>query len=158
METAVKFEVRQVEWPGRTFLIRRDKVNFGELSQFFSKSYAKLYHALHRERAGSSGPPCAIYFSVDEKGQETDLAAAVPVPAIVRELGGFETLTIPKAKAILLSYFGPYEGLTAAYGALDSYLEEHGMVKTWTIEEYLSDPELEKDPRKWKTNIYYVLR
>ena len=155
METLTKYEVQEITWTEKTFLTKRAKIGFDKLPDFFTKTYGKIYEAVKKSGIEANGPPCAIYYSMDEEKKETDLAAAVPVKGLEKDLEGFERVLIPKSKALKITHYGSYENMGPAYAALEKYLKEHGLKKDWTIEEYFSDPSVEKDPNKWKTNIYF---
>lgn len=157
METKTAYEVREVTWPGKTFVIKRTKLGIDQLPAYFKESFATLYTAIQRSGMTASEPPCAIYYSVDEVKKETDLAAAVPVSGSVTAIEGLQRLTIPKSKALMVSYYGSYENMEAAYGELGKYASEHQLHKEWALEEYFSGPAAEQDPAKWKNNIYFII-
>jgi len=158
MEIMATCDVQEVLWPGKTFAINRSVLSFDKLSGFYSKSYEAIYSAIRKLGIKRDGPPCAINFAMDREKAEADLAAAVPVPAAVHEIEGFQKITIPKSKALMLTYFGEYEQMGTAYSALEHYLSTHQLQKALFLEEYLPDPPMEKDLGKWKTNIYVILK
>lgn len=158
METTTKYEVKEILWPGKTFITKRAEISFDKLPGFFTESYGAIYEALKKTGVETDEPPCAIYYSVDEAKKETDLAAAVPVHKPVNEIEGFQKLTIPKSKALLVTYYGSYENMGYVYATLEKYVASHKLQKEWMLEEYFSDPAVEKDPAKWKTNIYFIVK
>jgi effector-binding domain-containing protein len=158
METTVQHEIKEIKWPGKDFLIRRAKISFDKLPAFFTTSYESIYKELSKLGIFSKEMPFAIYYSVDEQSMETDVCAAVTIPGDAPVIPGFEKLTIPPSRGLCLTYYGSYENMSSAYGALDAYLAEHHLQKTWMLEEYFSDPAVEKDPAKWKTNIYFLVK
>lgn len=157
MQTTAKNQVTETNWPGKTFLTIRDTMLFDKLSTFFGEKYGAIYTAVYKMGLQATEPPCAIYYSVDEDKKETDLAAAVPVSGVVPDVQGVETVTIPAAKALILTHYGSYDNMTATYTLLEKYLAEHQLKRKWIVEEYLSDPAVEKDPANWKTNIHFIL-
>lgn len=159
METILtKFEVKEISWPDKTFITRRAQLPLDKLPSFFSETYGAIYQALGKAGILTNEPPCAIYYSIDQVKMVTDVAAAVPVKDLVNDLTGFEKVLIPKSKALLVTYFGSYENMATAYEVIDKYVADHKLEKGWMLEEYFSDPAVEKDPAKWKTNIYCVLK
>jgi effector-binding domain-containing protein len=158
METAVKYEVKEITWPGKTFVTKRATLPFNKLSEFFSRSYGEIYKVLNKSQLVPEEMPCAIYYSVDPVRGETDFAAAVPVQGTLYGLTGMEQVNIPRARALMINYVGSYENMHEAYDSLEKYLHAHQLSKEWTLEEYLSDPAVEKDPSHWKTNIYFILK
>lgn len=158
METTVKYEIEEIVWPQKKFIIKRAKVSFDKLSTFLAETYKDIYMAAETAGRGTNEPPCAIYYSVDETRKETDVAAAVPVKTGGNEIEGFDELMIPESKALLLTYYGSYENMSPAYQALDKYATDHHLHTQLMLEEYFSDPSVEKDPNKWKTNIYFLVK
>lgn len=157
METTTKNEIREIRWPGKTFVTVRTTLPFDKLTAFFSANYAAIYQAIAKLHVQSVEPPCAIYYSVDEAKKVTDLAAAIPVHGLAGEIEGFEKLVVPASKAVTVTHYGSYDSMSASYNQLEKYITEHGLKRKLILEEYLSDPAVEKDPANWKTNIYYIV-
>lgn len=157
METTAKNEVKEISWPGKTFITVRGTLPFDKLTAFFGEKYDAIYSAVYKLGLQAKEPPCAIYYSVDEVKKETDLAAAVPVSGVLPEMPGFEKVMVPAGKALKITHYGSYDSMAASYDLLGKYMAERGLKSKWMIEEYLSDPAVEKDPANWKTNIYFIL-
>ncbi|HNR06713.1 MAG TPA: GyrI-like domain-containing protein [Saprospiraceae bacterium] len=157
METETIYQVQEVQWTEKTFVTKRDTVRFDRLSGFFTQAYGEIYTAIQNAGIRPMAEPFAIYYAIDEVRMETDLAAAVPVPEDFMIPAGFHPVTIPASKALYLSYYGGYENMTPAYAALEKHIAEHGYKKQWMLEQYFSDPEVEKDPAKWRTDIYFIV-
>lgn len=157
METTTQYEVKEISWPGKTFIAVKAKIAFDELSRFLTESYRTLYEIMEKQGEVVHEPPFAIYYSFDEAKKETELAAAVVVSKTVKEPEGFQKIIIPESKALLITYYGPYENMGPAHTILEEYIVKHKLKKQWVLEEYWSDPVTEKDPNKWKTNIYYIV-
>ncbi|MBL6448741.1 GyrI-like domain-containing protein [Fulvivirga sp. 29W222] len=154
----VKYDIVEVNWPQKTFITKREKLRFDQLSDFFSKNYKAIYSWIEKNGIETNGVPSAVYFSIDETKQETDLAAAVPVKGELPQSINFEILKTPPAKVITTTHYGSYESIHPAYSALDGYLKNNGLKKELIIEEYYSDPVEEKDTSKWMTKIYFVIK
>lgn len=157
METIEKYEVREISWPERIFIIKRALVPVDKLPDFFAENYRSIYNAVQRQGLAAVGPPCAIYYLVDQRRKQTDVAAAVPVQGNVAEFTEFDKVVVPAGKALATTYYGPYEDMRRPYIELERYLKAHALKKKLTIEEYYSDPSAQEDPAKWKTVIYFVL-
>ncbi len=157
METLVKYEVKQMKWPAKTFITRRATKPFDQLPAFFGESYGEIYGALQKSGTPPHDMPCAFYYSIDEAKKETDFAAAVPVQGEVPAIKGYERVTLPATDVITTTHYGSYESMGPAYEALEKYLASHSLKRTLIMEEYFSDPEKEKDPANWKTKIYFLV-
>lgn len=158
METITKNEVKKITWPEKTFIIKRATVAFDKLQAFFADCYGEMYGTIQRMGIEVNDPPCAIYYSINEATMETDLAAAVPVPTNRPAITEFEDVTIPKSDAIMSTHYGSYDSMGTSYEIMEKYLVDHKLKRDLIVEEYFSDPEIEKDPAKWKTNIYFILK
>jgi effector-binding domain-containing protein len=156
--TTTTYDVKEIRWPEKTFITRRAKIAFEKLHTFFQESYGAIYGFIQQNGLPATEMPCAIYYSIDENKKETDLAAAVPVEGKIAEVKGFEKTVIPSSRVVTTTHYGSYETMHPAYRALEKYLTDHGLTKELIIEEYFSDPEKEKDPAKWKTNIYFIVK
>ena len=158
METQIKYDVREVNWPEKTLLTRRVITTFDKLPSFFAGAYGLLYQELQKQGLRSTEPPFAIYYLVDEAKHETDVAAAVAIEGEVKETRGFQKVTIPATKALQLTHYGDYNNMRPAYETLDQYVRDHGFETLLMLEQYFSDPGVEKDPAKWRTDIYFIVK
>lgn len=154
----VIYNIAEESWPSKTFIIKRKKLAFDQLSAFFNEYYNGIYSWLEKQGIATHGVPAAIYYSIDEINQETDLAAAVPVDGIPPQSDDFEILKMPPAKVITTTHYGSYESMHPAYAALEQYLEINGLERELIIEEYFSDPAVEKDTSKWMTRINFIIK
>jgi effector-binding domain-containing protein len=158
METKVKYEIKSIKWAEKIYVTKREKTPFDKLTDFFSVNYRNIYSALEKLGIKTTQPPCAIYYSIDEVNKITDLAAAIQIeskPAFIKD---FEVVTIPASEVITATHHGSFDEMMPVYQALDEYLKVQKKERKFVIEEYLTDPMVEKDPAKWVTNIYYVIK
>lgn len=158
METLVKYDIREITFPAKNFIAKRATVAFDELADFFARNYDEIYNLVKKLGLEASEPPCAVYYTVDEIKKITDLAAAVPVKGNIPEIKEFEKIVIPESRAVTTTHHGSYDNMRYAYDALEKYMKEHTFDRAHIIEEYLSDPAVEKDPSNWQTNIYFILK
>lgn len=157
METETIYQVQEVQWTERTFMTKRATLGFDRLTPFFTQAYGEIYTAIQQAGIKPLGEPFAIYYNIDEVKMETDLAAAVPVSGTAMVPAGFHPVTIPASRALRITYYGSYENMAPAYAALEKHIAEHGYKKQWMLEQYFSDPKVEKDPAKWRTDIYFIV-
>ena len=158
METLTKYEVKEVTWPQTTFISKRVNLALSEVPDFLSSAYQTLYEESGRLGLQTVKPPCAIYYSMDMRNHQTDMAAAIPIEGVVPDLNGFIKITLPQSKALLVEYYGRYEYMSAAYAELEKWLSQNSLERELIIEEYHTDPTRESDSSKWKTNIYYLIK
>lgn len=158
METKLEYSIKEIIKPHQTLVTKRSKLKFRKLSSFLMKTFVAIYTALYKKSIPDKGPAFAIYYTIDFENRITDVAAAVPVEDDSEVPAEFEKIFFPTSRAITTTYFGPYEDTAPAYAALDRYLQKEDLEKVLVIEEYITDPRLEKDRSKWQTNIYYILK
>jgi len=152
-----QLKVQHVELPIRHFIALREKVKFSEMVQSYEQNLPKVKQAVDQAGLETAGMPCGLYFTWDEAARETDLAQAIPVKEPV-EIEGFETISLGTDSALLLDYYGDYDGLGAAHEAIEVHALENGIQLSMpAIEQYITDPATEKDKGKWLTKVYYPL-
>jgi len=53
-------------------------------------------------------------------------------------------------------HVGPYDTLSSTYEALQAWIETQGRTPATAMwEVYLTDPDQEPDPSKWRTEVYW---
>jgi effector-binding domain-containing protein len=157
--TEKEYKVMTMDFPASTFAMIRQQVKWADISSFYAQHLSILYDATAKNNI-TAGAATGLYFVWDEKNQQTDMAAAVPVPAgsgIQNSIIRFED--IPASKAVYVTYHGAYDKLTDAHNSLDKYLVENKLTqKTPVIEQYISGPANEKDTARWLTKIVYLVQ
>lgn len=114
----------------------------------------QLYEIMKSGVTMEGGMPSGLYFTWDMKNMRTDLAAAIPVASGTKAPEGTTIITIPESKAVMVDYYGAYEGLGEVHGLIEGYLIANQLEYVGpAIEEYITDPEAESDPRKWNTKV-----
>jgi effector-binding domain-containing protein len=149
------YEVQQIEFPGQTYAAIRQEMTMDALQPFFAASYGAIMKGMQTARLTSAGAPSALYYSWDEAGQRTDVAAGIPVNAVA-DIAGVEMIDVPGGKALAVDFYGDYENLGEAHYAFDDYMKDRCLKQTGpAIEAYITDPVAEPDPAKWHTRIIY---
>lgn len=154
---SVNYEIKEVQWEAKTYYGKKEKLSFDKLSLFFAENYPKLAEEFGKAKVERIGMPKAIYFSYDEQGKTTECAAVMEV-ANGTKLSGWEKFETPASKVLLIEYYGPYEKSGGAHYAMDTYIKKNGLTQGLVLEEYVTDPMTEKDPSKWLTNIFYMVK
>ncbi len=153
------YKIEEKQYAGNTFITIRNKIKVTEISKFFADNYAKMGEALGKNKIEPTGQPCGIYYMFDMEKGETDLAAAMSVPAGTK-IDGYTMVVVPPSPYYHLDYYGDYAKSYPAYEALDKYAIAKGKEPKpeMVIEQYVNDPMLEKDTAKWLTAIHYFLK
>lgn len=129
------------------------KLDGAKLGAFFGENWPKMWLQLENEKVKSTMSPCGILYLWDEKTMVTECVAAMCVPKGF-ELKGWEKYSIPATKVLSVPYYGAPEKSIEAHYAMDEYLKANKLSYSFVIEEYVTDPTLQKDTAKWLTNIY----
>lgn len=152
------YEVQTLDFPATTFAMIRQRVKWTDITSFFGQHLSILYDEARSQNI-NAGAATGLYFVWDEKNQQTDMAAAVPVAAGSNIQNSIIRLEdIAASKAIAVTYTGGYDKIADAHNSLDKYLAEHRLTqKTPVIEQYISGPANEKDTSRWLTKIVYLV-
>jgi effector-binding domain-containing protein len=124
---------------------------------------------LSRQGIQPAGAPFIRYLTTD-MSTELDLEVGLPVAAAASSEGAITAGVLPAGKYAVLMYAGPYKGkgLFKATVALLEWARQNGLTwKTRTIDQvewwegrlewYLTDPEAEPDPKKWQTELAFLV-
>jgi effector-binding domain-containing protein len=66
---------------------------------------------------------------------------------------------LPASKAVFVDHYGPYDKLRDSYAGLENYLTANKLTKKLPIiEQYITDPGIEKDTSKWLTKIIFLIK
>jgi effector-binding domain-containing protein len=152
------YKVEQMNFPATTFAMIRQQVKWVDLLSFFSEHFPIVYQEVQNANA-LPGTASGLIYAWDEKNQQTDIAAAVPVAeGTVINNPVVSATTIPASKAVFVNYSGAYDKISDAYSSIRQYLSENKLKKkTPSIEQYISGPSNEKDTAKWLTKIVFLV-
>jgi len=114
-----------------------------------------------------AGAPFIRYHVID-MAAELQVEFGAPVTAPVEGDGQVTPGVVPAGDYLVLRHTGPYDQLTGANAALQSYAGEHGIRfavsdapagQAWAgrFEHYLTDPAAEPDAARWQTDVAYLL-
>ncbi|MGE5291418.1 MAG: GyrI-like domain-containing protein [Micromonosporaceae bacterium] len=137
-------------------MVVRDTVPADKIGEWIGSAFARIFTHLGEAGISPAGPPFARFRF---HGDTIEAEVGAPVPAGTRASGGFETSSLPGGTAAATVHVGPYETLDQAYGALETWLKDHGFEQAGTFwEEYLSDPSQEPDPARQRTRVIMPYR
>ena len=149
------FKINEVDISEKYYIHNRQKVEFKNIQQYYQQSVGALFSKLIGENIEMDGKPSGLFFNWEEKTQTTDMAAGIPIKEAVN-IKNANLATIPAGKALTIDYYGDYASTESAHAAMDLYLDDYGLLVDYPIiEEYMTDPADEKDPKKWLTKITY---
>lgn len=156
------YEIKEVSLQPKVFLAKKGVVGFDQMSTFFAENLQAISGAIIENGLETDGHPCGIFYKWMQDTQTTEMAVGIPV-AIQGEKTTlpkqFERIDMPAGKVLCIVYYGSYENSETAHYAMDDYIKENNLeVDGPVVEEYVTGPETETDPNKWRTNIYYAVK
>jgi effector-binding domain-containing protein len=149
------FAVQKLE--PQTAAVVRAEVPLRELPAFFQRAFHRAMRAVEKQGLAVTGPPFGFYPRMPTATIE--VAAGFPVSAPIRPDAGVTPLELPGGRAIVGVHVGPYDTLQESYRELTKWAASEGLELSGAMwESYLSDPDAEPDPTKWRTLITWPLR
>jgi len=171
--TVRTYEVAPMNFPATTFALVRQQIKWSDIASFYAQHLPVIYTEAQKARLTGKNKinevgqanvtqrvPAGLYYSWDELNKQTDMAAAIPVPAGTKlESTMIQVVDIPASKAVYVNYYGAYDKSADAYSSIDKYLAANNLKqKTPVIEQYITDPAIEKDTTKWLTKIIFLVQ
>lgn len=150
--------VKEMNFPATTYAAVRKTIPMSRITDYYRQNLRTIYNAASAAKL-QPGVPCGIFFSWDRKLQQTDMAAAIPVPEGSIASSGYEIIRLPAAQAAYADYYGPYSKIANAHVAIQKFITDKGRkILPPTIEMYVIGPGKEKDSSKWLTKVIYFMK
>lgn len=133
------------------------EVPLAELPAFFAQAFHEAVEAATESRVQVVGPPFGYYPRMP--GETVAVEAGFPVSAPVRDHGRAHRIVLPGGRAVEVVHVGGYDTMHRTYADLQRWMAEediHPIGPMWEC--YLSDPQAEPDPSKWRTRIVCPIR
>ena len=123
-----------------------------EIRNVMGPGIGELMATVAAQGIETTGPWFTHHLRMDP--QVFDFEIGVPVTAPVAPAGRVKAGHLPATKVARTVYHGPYEGLGAAWGELDSWIAGQGHKTKGDLWEcYVAGPESSSDPATWKTEL-----
>ena len=149
----MSLEIEVVDLEESNYLGIREVVDISTISTKMGEFFGELFAFFGRKGIQPAGPPFAIYHGFSPP--QVDMESAVPVLAPVEGEGRVSAGKLPSGKALRAMHIGPYDRLHETYNFMTAYAKEKDLELSPLIwEYYLTDPNTEPDPSKWRTEIY----
>lgn len=143
-----------VEVDAEEALAVRGEVAMADLPAFFERAFREVTEAASTVGADLAGPPFAYY--PEPPGETMVVEAGFPVAAAAEPDGNAHRLVLPGGRAVRAMHVGPYDTLGATYASLQSWMTRQGLqASAGPRERYLSDPQVDRDPATWRTQIVW---
>jgi effector-binding domain-containing protein/uncharacterized protein YndB with AHSA1/START domain len=159
MSVEKSYAVIPLNFPATTFAVyRQEKVNRADIPSFYAEHLPRIYEEVMTVKA-TAGSPSGLFYLWDETNNQSDMAAAIEVPAGTKiDNNNIQIVDIPASKAVYIDYYGDHSNTADAYKSIDKYLLDNGLKqKSPVIEQYITDPAIEKDVSKCLTKIIILV-
>jgi effector-binding domain-containing protein len=143
------------------------KVNMDKIPAVLPPLIPEVSAWLGKNNMNPDGPPFFLYRSMDKNN---DMVAEVGFPVKERTTGDGHIRggIFPAGKYAVITYTGDYKNIREAHRALELWIRENGWKQKqeagdngteWGIlaESYVTDPQKEPDPQKWRTEVLFLL-
>ncbi len=154
-----KYEVSTMNFPATTYAMIRQQIKWADISSFFAQHLPIIYNETEKIGVRPGNIPNGLIYTWDEKNQQTDMAAALPVsPGTKIDNPIIQVVDLPASKAVYVDFYGSYDNESAAYTSIRKYLADNSLKeKSPVIEQYIAGPGQEKDSSKWVTKIVFLI-
>lgn len=132
----------------------RERVLMSELTAFFARAFTETMTALRAQGLDPVGPPFGKYYGMPD--DTVDIEAGFPVGEPIAAAGAVVPGSLPGGRVAEAVHVGPYDTMDTTYAAISRHLAETGLVPGPVMwEHYLTDPDEEPDPARWRTRIVW---
>ena len=151
------FEVAEIELPLQYYVGVRAQTDTADVLTFYATNLPKAMEAVKAADLKPSGPPSSLFWTWEDG--MSDMAATVPTSELKKYTDDIEAFPVGGGLALVIQYFGPYEGIGEAHLALGDYIVEKEFESMLpVIEEFVTDHETEPDTSKWLTKVIYFVK
>ncbi len=152
------FAVQSILERDRYFIMHKSEVKMENIAQYYAQNISALYQTALENRIAIQRMPCGLFFEWDQPNSKTVMAAALPT-VVESNVVNTESYHIAPGLNLKIEYKGERSKSGLAHTAMDAYLLDHRLKQQIpVIEEYMTNPTEEPDPKKWVTNIYYYVK
>lgn len=148
----IKVEVRAMN--EMNYLFIHDSASIATISQKLGAGYGRIMTSMEKQGLKQSASPFAIYYTESETNWDLDIC--IPVDKAGKAEGDIKPGLYKGGNMVVASFYGSYDQTPAGHIAADEFIKKNAkkvMGAPWEI--YVTDPMVEKDPKKWLTEICY---
>lgn len=151
--------------PGVCGLVQREEIHVATIrvtvpAKDISRTLAVILPEVgrHVQKHGGviAGPPFSRYHSL---GDKIDIEAGIAVAKPIKEEGRVKARKLPGGRVASVWHVGRYHELPKSYDILREWIKEKKLESRGAFWElYWTDPGIEPDPKKWKTQIFWPVK
>lgn len=147
----MRYQIESRQLAEQPTAVRRATVSVDTMGSWLGATYAAVAAYLDHAGASMAGPPFARFTFRD---RQVDVEAGFPIGAPIEGDASVEPGLLPGGPVAVTTYYGPFEGVEAAYKAVHAWLADRGYEASgshWEV--YYSDPAREPDSARWRTDV-----
>ena len=123
-----------------------------EMRHAFGPAIDALVATLSEQGLSPASPAFAHHFKITPDTFDFEVGFATTAP--IMPAGRVNPGHAPAMKVARTVYHGPYEGLPAAWGEFDAWMQAHGLTQAEDLwEHYVTGPHTSPDPTTWRTEL-----
>jgi AraC family transcriptional regulator len=161
------YQIEKKELAAQPVLVARRRVSRSEIATAITEVLPHIFQYAQQHGIALSGHPFTRYVDVGAGllTIEPGIRVAGPLPAeaaAARQAaasGGVVEDVLPGGPAAVTTHMGPYDTLSNAYSAIETWMEAEGQAAAaapW--ESYITDPAEHPDPKDWRTDVAWPLK
>lgn len=151
------YKIKEMIMPEKHFILNRQEVKMENIQQFNNRNVGILFGKAAAASLETDTYASSLFYKWDEENGVTDMATAISLREAV-DIKDLTSQTIPSGRAIQVDFYGDSNESSSAHYAVDEYMKDYGLLNDPPIiEEYITDPTVEKNPNKWLTRITYYI-
>jgi effector-binding domain-containing protein len=127
-----------------------------EVSKYLGIMYQEVMAYAMKQKLTPTAPPFARFHS--HRDGKIDLEGGMTFSGDAPGEGRVQATTLPGGRAAMTWHVGPYHDLEKTCRLLESWMKEQGLKEAgglWEI--FWTDPGIEPDATKWRTQIYWPI-
>ncbi|MEI6621540.1 MAG: GyrI-like domain-containing protein [Actinomycetes bacterium] len=140
----MEYEIRIVDVEAQPAAVVRGEVGLAAIGQFVGDAFARVMQVAAAQGLAITGAPFGRF---EPRGDTFGVAAGFPVSQLPVGQDGVEPIELPAGPTAQVMHQGPYDGVSAAYRAIEEWGREHdyeASAPPWEC--YLDGPEV-PEPR-----------
>lgn len=127
-----------------------------EIGGFLGEAFQEVASTAQESGLVITGPPFAYY--PEPPGDSITVDAGFPVSSPADPSGRARRLVLPGGAVVIATHVGHYDAIAQSYEDLERWVGDRGLTPgTSAWETYVTDPDDEPDPARWRTVIHCPL-
>jgi len=152
----MEYRFELLDRPAQPALVVRTRAPVQSLPQVVGQAYGAIMQVAGQLGVQPSGAPFVAYYNMDMA--DLDMEIGFPFERKLTGKGNVLAGEIPGGRAAACLHVGPYDQVSAAYEALQQWMQANGHVPTGVAYEfYLNDPQA-TPPAELQTRLVFPLK